>query len=579
MRRSPLFAAMAGAFLATAPAQKIVEGSPEQQAWVATAIREWVADFEQGRLGSKGLLRRGGHLQPRYVAPARKAQRLDDVDEERITHLDALQKLLFYAEQHATPELADAVLGVAAIGLEGRFLDHDALQVRELGHWSLHRLDAQPAWFLVLRAAAGERVPVLSALRAGPADGPDAQGLVVGPARRVAALHLIGRKNWPVFRSTLEAALADAEPRVRLAAAEAMAPPWRIDGVLRTAQALARERHPVVSQALVRLLLRMLQQPPEELDGERREILVGGAMQQFGRCGWRTDMDLLDLVERFPQKAAVPALIAALDLELRTPDALVTAINKRASPMLRDRAGSLLRAMTGALIAVDDAPAWREFWAREQGRIVVPERLATQREHGTRAQFFGVPVTGGSIAFLIDTSGSMDEAPGGGPTTGPRGRNEAKTRLDAAKEQIVLAVQAMLAESQYQVLTFASEARTWTSTPVKPSSNSTRSLTELLGRLRAHGGTNLFEGLATALQFEQRRYADATSPTIDELFVLSDGEPTAGAVQQADELLRLVREANQYTKVRIHCVFTGAGKGADLLRSLAEQNGGVFVQR
>jgi len=302
-------------------------------------------------------------------------------------------------------------------------------------------------------------------------------------------------------------------------------------------------------------------------------------MQQFGRCGWRTDMDLLDLVERFPQKAAVPALIAALDLELHTPDALVTAINKRASPMLRDRAGSLLRAMTGALIAVDDAPAWREFWAREQGRIVVPERLATLREHATRAQFFGVPVTGGSIAFLIDTSGSMDEAPGGGPTTGPRGRSDAKTRLDAAKEQIVLAVQAMLAESQYQVLTFASEARAWTSTPVKPSSNSTRSLTELLGRLRAHGGTNLFEGLATALQFEQRRYGDASSSTIDELFVLSDGEPTAGAVQQADDLLRLVREANQYTKVRIHCVFTGTGKGADLLRSLAEQNGGVFVQR
>jgi hypothetical protein len=41
----------------------------------------------------------------------------------------------------------------------------------------------------------------------------------------------------------------------------------------------------------------------------------------------------------------------------------------------------------------------------------------------------------------------------------------------------------------------------------------------------------------------------------------------------------LVRESNRYAKVRIHCVFTGEGPGADLLRGLAEQNGGVFVQR
>jgi hypothetical protein len=52
-------------------------------------------------------------------------------------------------------------------------------------------------------------------------------------------------------------------------------------------------------------------------------------------------------------------------------------------------------------------------------------------------------------------------------------------------------------------------------------------------------------------------------------------------VQEADELLEMVREANKYTKVRIHCVFTGqaGGKGSELLRQLAEQNGGVFVQR
>ena len=66
---------------------------------------------------------------------------------------------------------------------------------------------------------------------------------------------------------------------------------------------------------------------------------------------------------------------------------------------------------------------------------------------------------------------------------------------------------------------------------------------------------------------------------IDELFVLSDGEPTEGQLQDAEMLLQVVREANKYAKVRINAVFTGAGAGADLLRRLAEENGGVFVQR
>lgn len=562
-----------GALAAVPRAQATAGG--ERDALAAQAIRQWVDDYERGRLGAHGPVRAGGRLQPRYCDDARRAGFLDERDVERLTHLDVLQKLLFHAEKNPSGALADAGLGVAAVGLESSFLDRDALELRELGHWTLMRMEHQGAWFVILRAAAGERVPLLDELR--PADDGD-EAITVGPARRVAALRLIGQRGLPVFRSTLEAALVDADPRVRLAATESMLGPWRADGVRRVAAALERERHPVVSQALVRLLLQMLEAPPDGLDADARRATVTAALAQFGTSGWRTDMDLLDLVEAFPDKAAIPTLIRALDLEQRSPDALVSAVNKRASPMLRDRAGGLLRAMTGALVPIDDPAAWRTFWQREQDHIVVPPRLNRPDPEGTRVTFFGVPVTGGSIGFLIDTSGSMDDEPAGGPQTGPR-RRRSHTRLDAAKEQLVLAAQAMPKESQYFVLTFADRAHVWTTQPIRPQRQSLRSLTELLSRLRAHGGTNLYDGLVTALELEGKGYGDASLPKIDELFVLSDGEPTTGPVQQPETLLEMVKQANRYAKVRIHTVFTGTGGGADLLRKLAEQNGGVFVQR
>ncbi|MGK0265646.1 MAG: hypothetical protein ACI8UD_004311, partial [Planctomycetota bacterium] len=549
----------------------------EAQQLTAAAIQEWMDDFSRGRIGPRGALRTGARLQPRYMAHAKRAGHLRDKDLDRLNHLDALQKLLFFAEKNPSPELGEAVLSVASAGLDRSFLDRDAFELREAGHWTLMRMENQGIWFQLLRAAAGERVPVFDQLRTREKK---EEEVSVGPARRVAALRLLGQRGLPVFRSTLEAALIDQDPRVRLAAAESIRPPWKAATVKRVGFAMQRDRHPVVSQALVRLLFQMLKRPPRDLTPEVRESVVSGAFAQMGLAGWRTDMDLLDLVEAYPHKSAIPKLIEALDLNIKSPDALVSAVNNQASPLLRQRAGQLLRAMTGALVPIEDPDAWRAFWAKEQNNIVVPERLAKADPNGTTVKFFGVPVTGTSIAFLIDTSGSMDSAPAGkGPTTGLRRTRVARTRLEAAKEQLVLAAQVMAPASQYYLLTFADKAKTWTRQPIRPDRGSTRSLTGLLSRLNARGGTNLYAGLIAALETEGRTYGDKALPKIDELFLLSDGDPTSGDVRDTESICEMVKLANRYAKIRINTVFTGSGKGAALLRRLADENGGVFVQR
>ena len=104
-------------------------------------------------------------------------------------------------------------------------------------------------------------------------------------------------------------------------------------------------------------------------------------------------------------------------------------------------------------------------------------------------------------------------------------------------------------------------------------------MTEALGKLRPDGGTNIYGALFEGLGANQAVFGQQSEYEVDEIFLLSDGVPTAGAVEDTDAILRLVEEVNRYQSIRINTVFTGTGVGADFLRKLAEQNGGVFVQR
>ncbi len=539
---------------------------------LAAGIRAFCADWSQDRLGLLGQVRGQPGLQPAYVPLFREAGVVENRDLDRLTHLDVLQKALFEAERRPDAEVADALLDLASIGYDRSLVDRDARMLRDLGHWSLMRTDHQGTWFLLLRAAAGEQLPFLAEARQ-PAS-PDV-------ARQVAAIRCIGMKGRPVFRSTLEAQLVAFDPRVRLAAVEVMEFQRRADSLPVLARALGAERHPVVAQALVRAVLATLQLHGEAVGRDGRERAVRAALRTLGQAGWRADMELIDLAERYPAKAAIPELIGVLERTTVQPDKLVQLVNKDAAPRLRFRAWEVLRGLTGALLPPDQPAEWRGFWALEQDNIQVPEKIGRFRENQTRAEFFGIPVTGREVAFVVDISGSMSDPAGSGPVTGPgRMRGEGTgSRLDAARQQLLQAVGAMDPESmRFHLVAFANHAAAWSQEPVKPDQQSLQALARVVGRMQAEGGTNVYEALVQTLALEKLRYGQEAPTGIDELFLLSDGLPTVG-MKDPDEILQAVSTANQYLRVRIHTVFTGNGPGADFLKKLAEQNGGVFVQR
>ena len=89
----------------------------------------------------------------------------------------------------------------------------------------------------------------------------------------------------------------------------------------------------------------------------------------------------------------------------------------------------------------------------------------------------------------------------------------------------------------------------------------------------------MFDALIHVLEGRNASYGKQAARDVDEVFVLSDGQPSSGVLTDTDEILRVVGEVNKLRKVRIHAVFAGEGSGADFMRKLAEQNGGVLVQQ
>jgi hypothetical protein len=170
-------------------------------------------------------------------------------------------------------------------------------------------------------------------------------------------------------------------------------------------------------------------------------------------------------------------------------------------------------------------------------------------------------------------------------TVVPNGKKKRKgdegfvSRLDVAKNQTLNAVQGIPTSTCFHLVTFAAGIRVWNQKPVRVGAPTFRSLTESLGRLHAVGGTNVYAALLHVLGASQLRFGQQIKNGVDEVFLLSDGEPSVGSVKDPEEILRVVREINRYQKIRINTVFTGTDKGAEFMRKLAEQNHGVFVRR
>src|SRR6185436_10873830 len=90
--------------------------------------------------------------------------------------------------------------------------------------------------------------------------------------------------------------------------------------------------------------------------------------------------------------------------------------------------------------------------------------------------------------------------------------------------------------------------------------------------------TNLVDALRIALGIAPGTTGRPTQETADEAYAMTDGQPTAGDLYEADVLLQWFREKNRFARLKLHVVtFQAVDVDVEFLRSLAAVGGGKFV--
>jgi len=331
----------------------------------------------------------------------------------------------------------------------------------------------------------------------------------------------------------------------------------------------------------------------------RAELLAGLARFSGDKNIWRarleelvadSDPDLRNAALRqlsLLGKQAIPMLVGALDHEIwstrlvalkgledlavgRTIGEIITRFPDQKGRM-RVEFGDTLFRMTGEFFGSRPGP-WKAWWEREGGddfvvlspkqlKVRIEERETRKLKELTASEFFGIQIQSERVVFIVDVSGSMAEM-----TKGRYQNSSGMPRIELAKEELGNCLKALTQEALFNIITFSSDVAPWSDDIVQWTAESLADAESFVSRLGASGGTNLYGSMKFAFQ----------DPQVDTIFVLSDGEPSVGAITDPGAIRKEVARWNANRNVKIHTI--GIGGQLQILRWLAEDTGGTHLR-
>lgn len=203
---------------------------------------------------------------------------------------------------------------------------------------------------------------------------------------------------------------------------------------------------------------------------------------------------------------------------------------------------------------------WDAWWQQHCATHTLPPEAAIRAQvrgaSGPTVAYFGLPLTSRHVAFLIDVSGSM---------SAPIGTDRKHTRLDEAKRQLGNAIEKLSEEREFNVIAYESYIHPFWKKLRKAKGKDKAEALDRVAKLAISGGTNIFDAL-------ERAFMDLGTDTI---YLLTDGQPTAGAITNVEELADEIRTWNYRRQVLIHCI--SIGEDSPLLKRISKESGGSYV--
>lgn len=224
-----------------------------------------------------------------------------------------------------------------------------------------------------------------------------------------------------------------------------------------------------------------------------------------------------------------------------------------------------LEEITGKAIGLDP-DRWSDYWEAVKDRPFVrvdPEHEPPEGRTVPANRYYGFPICSSRVVFVLDVSRSM-------------GWNK---RLETAQAELTKVIEHLSCSAKFNIVIFSDGANAWEQELELADARAIRKATKFVRKQRPQNGTNTWAALQLALKDEEA----------DTIFLLSDGQPSVGAIVEPDLILAEMRTVNRYRRVRIHCValLTGAAptgfagmedmeKAEAFMRRLAADHDGNF---
>jgi HEAT repeat protein len=376
------------------------------------------------------------------------------------------------------------------------------------------------------------------------------------PTLVLAALEKLGghraRGAWDTFDEDLPPLLSAKDDAVRCAAVFALGafgasdPRWA-----KEVMELSRSKDRVVRQGAARAL---------------GELRTPPAVARLGELvtdqDWTVRYEALKALERLRLPETVPLLVERLAQE---------------TLRMSIEIDHSLRLLTGA---APPRTQWARWLADQPQPLVLPTfeaALAAENERrganpdgsggDSVVGFFDIRVVSDRVIFVCDMSSSMEEPAKEVPRTAGsvvRDGRGAMTRFELAKLQLREVLRTIPDDTLFNVIFFSDRLESFA-----------RQMTRMKRAVRPKaekwvtdqfplGATNVYDALQAAF----------LEPTVDTLYVLTDGHPTEGELTDEGEIRARVAHWNATRHVRIHTI--SLGRHSPLLEGLALDTGGTY---